>query len=44
MKNAENPVPDSLEMQWLAVSLLSGLAYRWIQRMQETGKSLADLL
>ena len=45
MKKAESyPIPDSLEMQWLALSLVSGLGYRSIQRLLDSGKTLADLL
>ena len=45
MKKAESyHIPDSLEMQWLALSLVSGLGYRSIQRLLDSGKTLADML
>ena len=44
MKKAESyPIPDSLEMQWLALSRLSGLGYS-SQRLLDSRKTLADLL
>ena len=45
MKKAESyHIPDSLEMQWLGLSLVSGLGYRSIQRLLDSGKTLADML
>ena len=45
MKKAESyPIPDSLEIQWLALSLVLGLGYRSIQRLLDSGKTLADML
>ena len=38
------PIPDTPELQWLALSLVPGLGYRSIQEMLNAGKSMSELL
>ena len=38
------PIPETLELQWLALSLEPGLIFRSIQEMLNAGKSISELL
>lgn len=38
------PIPDTPELQWPALSLISGLGFRSIQEMLNAGKSMSELL
>ena len=38
------PIPDTLALQWLALSLVPGLGFRSIQEMLNAGKSISELL
>lgn len=38
------PIPDTPELQWLALSLVPGLGFRSIQEMLNAGKSMSELL
>ena len=37
-------IPDTPELQWLALSLVPGLGFRSIQEMLNAGKSMSELL
>ena len=37
-------IPDTPELQWLALSLVPGLGYRSIQEMLNAGKNVSELL
>ena len=37
-------IPDTLELHWLALSLVPGLGFRSIQEMLNAGKSISELL
>ena len=43
-KEEFRPIPDTPELQWLALSLVPGLGYRSIQEMLNAGKSVSELL
>ncbi len=38
------PIPDTPELEWLALSLVPGLGYHSIQEMLNAGKSMSELL
>ncbi len=38
------PIPETPELQWLALSLVTGLGFRSIQEMLSAGKSISELL
>ena len=38
------PIPETPELQWLALSLVPGLGFRSIQEMLNAGKSISELL
>ena len=38
------PIPDTPELQWLALSLVPGLGFRSIQEILNAGKSISELL
>ena len=38
------PIPDTPELQWLALSLLPGPGFRSIQEILNAGKSMSELL
>ena len=38
------PIPDTPELQWLALSLVPGLGFRSIQEMLNAGKSISELI
>ena len=38
------PIPETPELQWLALSLVPGLGFRSIQEMLNAGKNMSELL
>ena len=43
-KEEFRPIPETPELQWLALSLVPGLGFRSIQEMLNAGKSISELL
>jgi len=43
-KEEFRPIPDTPELQWLALSLVPGLGFCSIQEMLNAGKSISELL
>ncbi len=43
-KEEFRPIPDTPELQWLALSLVPGLGYLSIQEMLNARKSVSELL
>ena len=43
-KEEFRPIPETPELQWLALSLVPGLGFRSIQEMLNAGKSMSELL